>query len=61
MYELCNFCQEKVKNEAAVSVQDLAIDKNPGMIKFTDILLDISLNFAVRKFELRKITILNNI
>lgn len=47
MQKKCNFCLEKVNNQAAVSVQDLAIDKNPGMIKFTDVLVECSLYFAV--------------
>lgn len=43
MTKECDFCVTKVSEKNAVNVKELVIDKSPGIVKFTDVLADVSL------------------
>lgn len=52
----CSFCNAKLKTSEGYDVKGVVIDQNPGIIKLTDVLLDLyfcevtdSLQFSPQK------------
>lgn len=41
MARKCDFCLNKLKANEGLNVKEIVIDKNPGIIKLTDVLLDL--------------------
>lgn len=39
----CGFCENKLKANEGYNVKEVVIDKSPGIIKLTDVLLDLYL------------------
>lgn len=37
----CDFCLNKLKNNEGFNINEIVIDKNPGIIKLKDVLLDL--------------------
>ena len=41
MAKKCDFCLNKLKADEGFNVKEIVIDKNPGIIKLSDVLLDL--------------------